>query len=99
MSCYNSSKENTTTLHGLISSVWRAPTFLSSNITTVKAVYHLEHIIVQNVFPPDPREGKRMYPRRAGQPNKRERNSPGSQVNANIKSGKFLRMTYACLVQ
>jgi len=51
----------------------------------VKAEYYLdlfEHIIVQNVFPPDPREGKRMYsPRRAGQPNKRE--------SANIKSGKF----------
>lgn len=30
-----------------------------------------------------------MYsPRRAGQPNEREHNSPGSQVNTNIKSGK-----------
>jgi hypothetical protein len=81
--------------------VWRAPTFLSSNITTVKAAYHhLEHIIVQNIFPPDPGEGKRMYsPRRAGQPNERERNSPGLQVNTNIKSGKKMWMAYARLVQ
>jgi hypothetical protein len=43
MSCYNSSKENTTTLHGL---VWHAPTFLSSNITTVKAAYYLDFLSI-----------------------------------------------------
>jgi len=45
MCCYSSSK-NTTNLHGLISSVWQAPTVLSSNSTNAMGVYYLDFLSI-----------------------------------------------------